>query len=107
MFKSFEHLKAAAEKFSKGKIVPNRVLYSGSHKYRHRVVFACDVYRISVNSRSIFFADIKTGTHAVKFNCDIGKIHLEGRGNYWFSFNDDVVCIDDLNDCIKKVKSYE
>lgn len=107
MFKSFEHLKAVAEKFSKGKIVPNRVLYSGNRKDRHKVIFGSDVYRISANSCSIFFADIKTGVHAVKFNCDIGKIHLEGHGNYWFSFNSEDLDIDALNQCIEEVKSDE
>tara|TARA_Y100001956_G_C4078627_1_gene167341 strand:+ start:292 stop:636 length:345 start_codon:yes stop_codon:yes gene_type:complete len=114
MFKSFEHLKAVAEKFSKGKIIPNRVLYSGNHKDRHKVIFGSDVYRVSTKFGSALICDKSTGCYGIKITGDIKKINLignkyQGTGNHWFIYKGQDENLKKLNEFIKygEIKSDE
>ncbi|HEQ3514722.1 TPA: hypothetical protein VGT23_001381 [Vibrio cholerae] len=58
MFNSLEEVKAVAEKFEAGKIVPNRVLKVQPKKVSHLVVFYCDSYRLrGADGFDVFFCD--------------------------------------------------
>lgn len=61
MFTSVEHIKAVGEKYEKGTIVPNHILKAVNRKAkknRHKLKFACDVYRFwDKQGGYTFFAD--------------------------------------------------
>lgn len=64
MFKSLDEVKAVAEKFEAGKIIPARVLKGMDKKSRnkaHKVKFFMNVYRLQGIDGNVFVCDWKEG----------------------------------------------
>lgn len=76
MFKSLDEVKAVAEKFEAGKIIPARVIKGVDKKSRkaaHDLKFTIDVYRLRGVKGSVFVCD---------FNGKEAKYFGELRGNH-------------------------
>lgn len=94
MFKSIEDIKRVGEKFEKGKIVPQRVIYikgKGKKKARHCLVFSVDLYRVSTyNNGHLFFADVLGENNGTNYLMELKGSHsnLELCGSeYGKNFN--------------------
>jgi len=110
MFKSIEDLKRVGEKFKKGKIVPQRVLYikgKGKKRARHNLVFSLDLYRVStLDGGHLFFADVlsqsEDPSYFVKLKGKHSNLELCGS-EYGKSYNCFVNNFQGNNVCLKHV----
>ena len=79
MFKSLEEIKAVAEKFEAGKIVPRRVLTikgKGEKKARKDLKFARNVYRVlSRDNAHVFLCDFSEDSGGGDYSIKLGGAH--------------------------------
>lgn len=78
MFTSLEEVKAVAEKFKAGKIVPRRVLACTPKNKSHLVIFLCDTYRIrSSEGYDVFLCDFNQTINTRGRTLTYGPIHVK------------------------------
>ena len=92
-FTSIEEAKAVAEKFTKGKIVPARVIKGCNRNTRvnsHKLKFGVDVYRISGVNGNVFIYDCYEGglEWVIDVSAFSGSLDIQGNpygkgGNYF------------------------
>ena len=79
MFKSLDEIKAVAEKFEAGKIVPRRVLKvegKGERRARSNLIFTRTMYRVlGKNNVHVFLCDFKENSSDVHYCIELKGTH--------------------------------
>jgi hypothetical protein len=87
MFNNFEDVKRVAEKFGKGKIIPQRVLKAldkSSKKQAHKITFGLDMYRVAgKNGSQVFAVDFNDGSAGYLIKVANGTVNVSVVGNFY------------------------